>query len=373
MHRERKDKNKNTFEPDYAVPPGATLAETIESLGMDQQELAERTGLTPKTLNLIIKGKAPLTQQTAMLLERVTKVPARIWNNLEANYQERLAKLQAREQLAEQTEWLKSIPTKVLIERGYIQPTNDKVALLEQTLAFFRVASVAIWKEGWNKSQFAFRKHQQASPIDGKLATWLQIAEHEAERCNTRSYNKNQFKKAIAEVRSLTRKSPSVFVPQLCALYRECGVVVSLIEEIPGAKISGAAKWLSPNKAMIAVNLRGKKSDLFWFTLFHESGHILNDSKKTTYVDVSYSDDPTEMDANEFATQILIPSKYNSHLTSLRTAAAIKHFAEELNLDPGIVVGRLQHDKIIGYRDFNELKKTLRFSGSQIEAEENCD
>ena len=88
--------NRYQYEPDFAIPPGATLQETIDQLGIDQRELAERTGLTAKTLNLIIKGRAPLTQQTAMLLELVTNVPARIWNNLEAEYRKRLVHLEAR-------------------------------------------------------------------------------------------------------------------------------------------------------------------------------------------------------------------------------------------------------------------------------------
>ncbi len=79
------------YEPDYAVPPGATLQETIDSLGMTQRELALRTGMAPKTINEIINGKAPITPATSILLERVTGIPARMWNNLESNYREQLA------------------------------------------------------------------------------------------------------------------------------------------------------------------------------------------------------------------------------------------------------------------------------------------
>jgi len=358
--------HKNTsnlhYEPDYAVPPGATLLETIESLGIDQRELAERTGLSAKTLNLIIKGKAPLTQQTAMLLERVTSVPARIWNNLEANYQEQLARLEARRDLAEQIEWLKTIPTKVLIERGFIQPSRDKVELLERILNFFRVASVDAWKEGWGHGQFAFRKTKQASAVDGRLATWLQIAELKAEQMIVEPYDKTNLQAALQESRTLTRQSPQVFVPRLVSLFKASGVAVCLVPEIPGAKISGAAKWLSPTKAMIAVNLRGKKSDLFWFTLFHEAGHILNDSKKETYVDVTYSDDPRERNANDFAKTILIPAKYDGRLASLKSEKRILEFADEIEVDPGIVVGRLQYEELLRFDQFNHLRTTFEWA-----------
>src|SRR2546422_8410882 len=87
------------FEPDYAVLPGRTLQETIDALGMDQRDLATRTGLSPKHINQIINGIAPITQETAVRLEQVTGVPARMWNNLEVNYREQLAKLEEKKHL----------------------------------------------------------------------------------------------------------------------------------------------------------------------------------------------------------------------------------------------------------------------------------
>ena len=265
------EKKRPRFDPDYAVPPGRTLQETIDSLGIDQRELSERTGISTKTLNLIIKGTAPLSQQTAMLLERVTNVPARIWNNLEATYQEQLARLHARDELEEQIEWLKTVPTKELVIRGFLTETKDKISLLEQTLSFFRVASVEAWYEGWGKGQFAFRKSTQASSVDGRLATWLQIAELRAEQTEVASYSKARFAAAVSRIRKYTTEKPEVFVPAMVDLCRKAGVAFCLVPEIDGAKISGAAKWLTARKAMIAVNLRGKKNDLFLVYIFSRS------------------------------------------------------------------------------------------------------
>src|SRR5438132_3700174 len=141
----RKNMSRYGYEPDYAVPPGQTLQETIDALGIDQRELAVRSGLSAKHINQIIKGIAPITHDTAIRLERVTGVPARMWNNLEANYREQLARLNQRKRLQEDLEWLKSIPTNELIERRVIAATTDKVELLEAALAFFGVASVKAW------------------------------------------------------------------------------------------------------------------------------------------------------------------------------------------------------------------------------------
>ena len=81
-------KKNNQFRPDYAVLPGDTLKETIDALGMSQANLAERTCTPRKTINEIIQGKAAITPDTALQLEKVLSIPATFWNNLERNYQE---------------------------------------------------------------------------------------------------------------------------------------------------------------------------------------------------------------------------------------------------------------------------------------------
>ena len=81
-----KARKKYGFNPDYAVAPGDTLMEVLESLGMDQKELTAQTDLPPQFLGLIINGSQPIDPEIADKLERATGVPASLWNNLEAQY-----------------------------------------------------------------------------------------------------------------------------------------------------------------------------------------------------------------------------------------------------------------------------------------------
>ncbi len=82
------DTRVNQYVPDYLVFPGEVLEEYLESYGMTQTELAARTGLTKKTINGIIKGKSPITSETALKLESSLGRPAHFWNNLERQFQE---------------------------------------------------------------------------------------------------------------------------------------------------------------------------------------------------------------------------------------------------------------------------------------------
>jgi addiction module HigA family antidote len=347
------------YEPDYAVPPGLTLQETIDAQGIDQRELAVRSGLSAKHINQVIKGVAPITHDTAIRLERVTGVPARMWNNLEANYQNQRARLAEKARMESDLGWLSTIPTKELIQRGVIENTTDKVVLLQSVLAFFGVASVEAWKEGWANHQFAFRRSPRFKGKDGAMATWLRLGELEAQRVACKPFDKAAFRTALDKIRKLTVQGPELFVPAMLELCAAAGVALVLVPEIRGAPVSGAAKWLTANKAMICLNLRGKSNDRFWFTFFHESGHILNDSKKETYIDVDYQDDPREKNANRFAANLLIPDDCVEDLQGLQSYQSVEAFADEIGIAPGIVVGRLQCEGIIPYSHLNKLKVPL--------------
>jgi len=81
--------SKNTI----AIPLGATIREQLENRGMKQKEFALRMGLSEKHISRLINGQVELTQDVALRLESVLGVPASFWNNLEAIYREKLARV----------------------------------------------------------------------------------------------------------------------------------------------------------------------------------------------------------------------------------------------------------------------------------------
>ncbi len=330
------------FEPDYAVAPGATLQELMESLEMTQKELATRTGLTEQSLTRIIKGDQPISYETANRLELVTQVPARLWNNLEAQYREQKAKLEERERLESNIEWLKTIPTRELIDRGFLNAVKDKVALLRDTLAFFGVSSVESWQRIWEMPAVAARRSQCFESRIGDAAAWIRQGELQAHEMDCNPFDKKRFKKVLQKIRSLTREKPSVFEPEMKRLCTEAGVAVALVPEMKKVPWNGATKWLTPRKAMILLCLRGRGEDKFWFSFFHEAGHVLKDNKKDLLINNGSHDDPREKRADRFAAKFLIPSQYDDRIRLIRSKAEIISMADKLGIAPGIVAGRYQ-------------------------------
>jgi len=336
-------KRKYKFDPDYAIPPGETLREVMQSLDMNQRELAKRTSLTVQSLNRIFKSIQPVTYETANRLELATGVPASMWNNLEANYREQLAKIQERERLTKDLDWLKKIPTAELIRREILPDTKDKVQLLREALKFFGVSSVKAWREIWEAPAVASRRSPCFETQPEAAATWIRLGELQAHEVDCNPFNGDRFKKALSEIRSLTREIPDVFEPEMRRLCAESGVALALVKEIKKVPWSGATQWLTAHKAMILLNLRGRSEDKFWFSFFHEAGHVLKDKKKDLLINDGSQDDPREKKANEFASKFLIPSKYNEPIQNARSRADIIRVAKELGISPGIVAGRYQY------------------------------
>ncbi len=334
---------KYRFEPDYAVPPGASLKEAMEVLDMTQRELALRTGLTVQTLNRIFKGAQPISYDTANRLELVTGTPAHFWNNLEAQYREQLAKLDERKRLETDLKWLKTIPTKELIDRGILNSDSSKVELLRETLGFYGVSSVNAWNDIWEIPAVAARRSDCFESQPGPASAWIRQGELQAHDIECHPYDKSRFEKNIETIRSLTRTSSEVFQHEMKQLCAEAGVAVAFVKEMKKVPWSGATKWLSPRKAMILLNLRGKGSDIFWFSFFHEAGHVLHDGRKDLLINDASKDDPREVRADRFAADFLIPPKYDTEIKNYRSKKEVVSLSDKLGISPSIVAGRYRH------------------------------
>lgn len=349
------------FDVPYAVPPGETLEETIEALAMTQAELARRTGLTPKTINHIIKGTAPITSSTALALEKVTGVPARFWNNLEANYQDALSRITERESLAADVDLLDQLPVRELATRGVISGTKDGVEQLRQIFAFFGVADRRSLEVVWKRPAAAFKQSATLKAQWGSVAAWLRLGDLAAADIECGDYAQERFRHAVSEIRALTRLDAHEYASRMIELCAESGVALVFVPEVMGARAWGATRWASPNRAVIQLSLRYKWEDHFWFSFFHEAAHVLLHGKREVFVDSDGGETALEEEANRFAAATLIPRQHEAELRGLRTLADIEDFAELIDLHAGIVVGRLQRERIIEWKVGNRLRRKLQF------------
>jgi HTH-type transcriptional regulator / antitoxin HigA len=355
------------FTPDWISPPGDTIADLIEEREWTQVDLAKRLGFTKKHVSQLINGKAPITEETALKLESVLGSTVGFWLSREAQYRAKLAQRDSLAEFQQWVTWLDALPVKDLMKQGVIPKLpiipKNKPSIVRDLLRFFGVASPDDWSAYYGQMQVSFRRTQTDQDNVGAISAWLRQGEIVAEQQSCPKYNKASFQRAVRKIRQFTRMPSEEFLPLMKQHCGEAGVVLILVPAIPRARTSGVARWLNANKALIQLSLYGKSNDRFWFTFFHEAAHILLHGKQEIFLDEwdqsKQIPSDQEREADTWSNEFLIPLEYQSELQYLHTKRDVQEFADRLNLHPGIVVGRLQHDGLIEMRWMNDFKERL--------------
>lgn len=356
------------FAPDWVAIPGESINDLLEERDWSQSDLAKRTGFTTKHVNLLLKGKAAITEETALKLERVLGSTARFWLSLEAQYREHLARQEAVSVLNEHVGWLKELPLNDMIKFGWVKKAQTKAHQVFECLRYFGVATVEAWRVQYEQPVAAYRASEKLIREPAAVSAWLRQGERAAEDMRCGDYGREAFETVLKEVRALTaERDPDVFLPQLTQMCAKVGVAVVVAPAPKGCPVSGATKWLGVNKALIMLSLRGKSDDKLWFSFFHAAGHLIKHGKRMIFLDILGEDglDPhEERQADAFARDFLIPPQaYQAFVAGgIFTEAAIKAFALSQGIAPGIVLGRLQFDGHLGWQKFHHLKVTYRWA-----------
>ena len=335
---------------DLAIPPGEYLLEVTEELDMPQADLARRMGRPIQAISEIIKGHKAITPETALQLEEVVGVPAHIWTGLESDYQLAKARDEFTRQVEAESETVSRFPYPEMAKMGLVKATRNRIEKVKELRRFFGVAALNNLAEVRSFAP-AFRQTNKGTVSHEALAAWLRAGEQAARRIETQPYDAKRLKALLPELRVLTKEPPERFEPQIKAKLAECGVALVLLPHLPKTFTQGATFWPSKEKAVLMMTLRGSWADIFWFSLFHELGHILLHDKRHVFLEDGDTDpkwQQQEEEADRFAQQTLIPSEaYQKFVNETLhfTEATVKAFADSIGICPGIVTGRLQHDK----------------------------
>jgi addiction module HigA family antidote len=348
---------QTNFSPDWASYPGETLSEILEERGLSQKELSHKLGRSEKNLSQVMNGKAPIGYELAIALERALGVPARFWMAREARYREWLSRQSTLSVSEEDKSWARSFPYSEMANRGWIDPAKSTEVKFVKLLEFFGVVSRTAYIDWQENLSPMYRRSPSSKSKPDLVAAWLRQGEIQAAQVETAHYSEPKFEEAVKSARNLTCSSPCEFVPKLQSSFAEAGVVLLFVKELPGMGVSGATRWLG-QRALIQVTLRFRTNDHLWFTIFHESCHILKHQRKAVFLETGDSCSPDEQEADKFAANLLIPEEEYMAFVKKGSFSStdVVEFARSVNIADGVVVGRLQHDRFIDFKDLNHLK-----------------
>jgi HTH-type transcriptional regulator/antitoxin HigA len=346
--------------PNKAIHPGYIIGEALNREGMTQKSLSERTGISEKHLSQIVNGEASITVETALSLENALGGSASFWNNLEKDYQETKARLERSTLLKDEVDNLPRFPYNELMKRKYVEHTASKEKRIDNLWKFFGVNSLAFVSA---TEAIAFRKRKGMDIKSEAIATWLRCGELEAKKLILPGYSEPALRETLGKIKLLSVEKPEVFSEETVRLLNRAGVALVFVAHFPGTGVSGAVRWINKTP-MIQLSLYYAWADIFWFNLYHELGHLLLHGRKGRFIEFQDKELmqalPQEDEADEFASNELIPPKsYSEFLKNPISKKGIVEFADRLGIHPGIVAGRLCHEKRVDWKSVSAVRSRL--------------
>lgn len=366
---------KNELKTNYAIHPGVTLREKLEELKITPKEFAIRTGKPIKTISNVLNRKSSITPEMAVQFEKVLKIPASFWMAKQANYNEYVAREKEKKELTESIEWSKKFPYNDLAKLGYVDFTKDAIEKAKNLLSFFDISNSKAWEEIYLNQQLPvlFRISLKKSKDPYSLSAFLRIGEIEASKIDAPPFNKAKLRKILKNLKDIMNKESENFLEKIKEYSLSAGVKIIFTPALPNTSINGVVRWINDNP-VIQITDRFKRYDIFWFSLFHEFGHIIfHSSKKDIFleeIENTKSKHKEEIEADKFAEEFLLSyENYNKIIGELNSIPdknpskilkIIKDYGKLFNTHKDIIIGRiLFHDKTLYKYGFlqKELKK----------------
>ena len=347
--------------------PGCTLREKLEEMQMSVKEFAVRTTKPEKTINAVLNGTSSLTPDMAIAFEAVTLIPAYLWMNLQREYDEFVARKKREELYCDKAtiKWALSFPYEHMGRIGWVRPTTDIKDRIANLLAFFRITSVQAWENYYINQELkvAFKLSLGKTKDPYAISAWLRKGDIDAEIDGVKkTFSAAETKRIIPSILALVKDQPEDAVMTLRSICSASGIKLIFTDSIPNAPIRGCARWVN-GVPCIQMTDSPKKNDVFWFSFFHELGHILMHGKKEIFMDEhnSYDSLEKEQEADRFASDILLNRTAEKELLAMQTfdAETVRNFAEQHNTHPGIVSGRLKYLNLIPEGIYNDTSITV--------------
>lgn len=349
--------------------PGEFIAEYLDKEGMSQKELAIRTGVTEKHINTLINGHKNITDSFAQKLGYVFEC-TQFWIEKQQKYDnDILLKKQEAGVTNEEEEILKRLNDIINYweKKGLIDKSKNVIEMIVDVRRLLKTSNLSYISKFVKAGAFRAEvsKNVQIDPCI--LYAWQRTCEMIADRTVIeKKLDINLLKENLNEIKvAMKLKDINYGIKTLKETFAECGIIFDVIENFKGAPVQGFIKLNDKEQLILFLTIRRKRADTFWFTLFHEIGHILYQDYNTKFVDFETIDNQMESRADNFAKDFLIDKNaYKNFIqnTNNFSKSAIETFAFEQDIQPFIVVGRLQNDKVIDWSEHNDMLKYYKWA-----------
>ena len=336
------------------LPPGRIIRRELDARGWTQKDLAEIMDRPEQTISEIVNAKKRITPETALQLAAAFGTSAELWLNLEANYQLH----QARDdddnpEIKRKSRLYSLVPLTEICKRGWIRCWDSLDRLEREVCDFLGIADPGQVPE----VAVSFRQSDIGDPEVAAEIAWVKRVEHLAEVQSVGDFDRGRLEAAMPEL--LAYASGARQVRRVPGFLHDLGVHFVIVPHLSKTYLDGAALPLNGHP-VVAFTLRHDRIDNFWFTLLHELAHVVAGHEGGYLDDLEEEPDtPEEVEANQMARDWLIdPDALRAFVDEVEpyfSEKQIRAFARRQGLHPGIVLGRLQYDGLVPYRNLRKM------------------
>ncbi len=347
-----------------AFHPGYYIKEIVDESGLTQEDFAKRLATTPKNLSLLIRAEQSLSIDIAMKLARMIGTSVNYWLNIQNAYDTFVAELKSQEELEEERKVFQHLNYSYFRKNyGLLDLAREKDTQIKVVREFLKVSTLTVFKNRDMAVSFRRNTKELTEANTVKANIMVQIATNKALTIKAPKYNRIKFKDKVQYALTLTNDH-SDFWPMIYEAFKEAGVIFVILPNLAGSKVNGATKKVGDH-ILLMLNDNQLYADIFWYTLLHEIGHIMSGDYGISF-DKDASD--REISASIYAEDSLVPrAEYDKFvLQKCFDLKSIKKFAHSIDRDPGIVLGRLQNDRLVRFEDWTmkEIKPRYRIKSS---------
>ena len=346
--------SKTAYNPDWIPPPGATIEDLLSRKGSARNREAILQRLGPGMAQQLFDGRLGIESDIATLLAQEVGLSRSFWLERERLYREALSRRKSEQMM------LNELPLNEMKSRELIRPLRSHAEIVDEVVKFFGMEDSDSVSDHIEQLPKGIKQKTSRTIVSrpGPLAVWIRAGEIDADRIKCAAWSRQGLLNQMPAFRKLTRtKDPARYLPELRQLCQSCGVAFTVVRAPSGCVARGAVRFVSADKAMLLLSYRHLTDDHFWFSFFHELAHLILHPQHRIIVD-DWEDSQTKEDveADQYAGQILIPPEHQAELRTLHDDRSIIEFAQRVGTSRGIVVGQMQNQKIVGHHQYNHLK-----------------
>jgi HTH-type transcriptional regulator/antitoxin HigA len=347
-------------EPNWASPPGATIARVMNTREIDPSEFADAMGLKAHQFEALLQGTLRLNDRLAEALAEQLGSTARFWLARDKDYLKELTRLGAADVTAID-QWAQSMPVASMRRFGWLPAdSRAKSARNNALLTFFDCKSIQEWGQRYSAGVGAVAFRTSLTFASDGMATlvWLRAGEAQLLASPHACFDREEFRRILRPATILSRLS------EACAVV---GVSITTARAPDGCRASGASWFDSSGRPVIHLSFRHLSEDHFWFTFFHEAAHVILHGQPHIDgkgVEVMGADmESQEDEANIYAQAILLPDDVRQDLLDRQalSAKAIIQAAKTSKVTAGVIVGQLEKSEAIQHGRFSFLKHRYRW------------